>query len=436
MRRAERGQRRATVMATVAAAASVLGGVVAARPAAMRAEPVVSLRLPGADTANVSLAARGEQVVVAWAARAPSATDVYAAWSADGGATFGPPARVNDVPGAARVSGEQAPRVVLGKEASVVWVSRKEGASLVRVASARPGGTGFAPARTVAGEGVPGLRGWPSAAVDGTGALHVAWLDTRGDAPGGGGGEHAGHAAEGHHAMRQDLFAATWRAGGGGDEVRVATGVCFCCKTAVATGADGSVYLAWRHVYAPNLRDMAVARSRDGGRTFGPPVRVSQDGWAIDACPEDGPALAVDARGIVHIAWPTMTASGTKGIFYSDSADGGATFAPRLRVDDGSGTAAHPQIAAGGVGVAVAWDQGGTVYVRQVAAPTPGTDAARLGPIRAASGVAGPAGRATYPAVTFAGDSLIVAWTEQASGSSEVRVRRMTPSDGGSARSE
>ena len=41
-------------------------------------------------------------------------TDVYAAFSRDGGASFGAPARVNDVDGDARVSGEQAPRVALG----------------------------------------------------------------------------------------------------------------------------------------------------------------------------------------------------------------------------------------------------------------------------------------------------------------------------------
>jgi hypothetical protein len=61
--------------------------------------------------------------------------------------------------------------------------------------------------------------------------------------------------------------------------------VCFCCKTAIASGPDGSVYVAWRHIYPPNVRDMAVARSTDGGRTFAPPVRVSTDGWALDGAP-------------------------------------------------------------------------------------------------------------------------------------------------------
>jgi hypothetical protein len=54
------------------------------------------------------------------------------------------------------------------------------------------------------------------------------------------------------------------------------------------------------------------------------PVRVNEDGWAIDGCPDDGPSIAVDAGGVLHIGWPTLvsgTASG-KGIFYSYSSTG------------------------------------------------------------------------------------------------------------------
>ena len=122
-------------------------------------------------------------------------------------------------------------------------------------------------------------------------------------------------------AMRQDLFHAVLRPDGTRAEARVAEDVCFCCKTGVATAPDGTVYVAWRHIYPPNLRDIAVARSTDGGRTFAPPVRVSEDGWAIDGCPDDGPSIAVDAGGVLHVAWPTLVPGSDrgKGIFYSDS---------------------------------------------------------------------------------------------------------------------
>ena len=53
-------------------------------------------------------------MAIAWGASTPAgATDVYAAVSRDGGRTFGPPVRVNDVDGEARLNGEQPPRVAL-----------------------------------------------------------------------------------------------------------------------------------------------------------------------------------------------------------------------------------------------------------------------------------------------------------------------------------
>ena len=74
----------------------------------------------------------------------------------------------------------------------------------------------------------------------------------------------------------------------------------------VALGRRRGCYAAWRHVYAGNMRDIAFTVSRDGGAHVRAPARVSEDGWAIDGCPDDGPAMAVDAAGTVHIVWPTV----------------------------------------------------------------------------------------------------------------------------------
>ena len=65
----------------------------------------------------------------------------------------------------------------------------------------------------------------------------------------------------------------------------------------MATGPKGEIYAAWRHVFAGNMRDMGFTMSRDGGKTFTPLTRVNQDGWSIQGCPDDGPAMAVDAKG-------------------------------------------------------------------------------------------------------------------------------------------
>ena len=151
-------------------------------------------------------------------------------------------------------------------------------------------------------------------------------------------------------------------------ERELAPGVCYCCKTALAIGPDGSVYAAWRHVYPGNFRDMAFTSSRDGGRTFAPPVRVSEDGWAINGCPDDGPALAVDRSGAVHLVWPTVIDGPNPegALFYATTRDG-RTFTARTRIpSSGAGRPSHPQIVVDGRGrVVVAWDE--SVNGRRVA---------------------------------------------------------------------
>ena len=89
-------------------------------------------------------------------------------------------------------------------------------------------------------------------------------------------------------------------------ESHVARDVCFCCKTAVGVGPSGRVDVVWRHIFPESMRDIAMASSTDGGRTFSPLARVSEDNWQLSGCPDDGPAMAIDARGSAHIAWPTL----------------------------------------------------------------------------------------------------------------------------------
>jgi hypothetical protein len=389
----------------------------------------------------VSIAAAGERVAVTWAATIASGTNVYAAMSRDAGRTFGAPVRVNDVDGDARVAGEQPPRIAIGGEIVVAWVSKLTGVSRIRLAKSLDEGRTFLPATTAHNEGLAGARGWQSIAIDRDNLVHAAWLDGRdsaNDAPArsaGAGKPAAGQSSHAmHKSMRQDIFHAVFRPDGTQTEARVATDVCFCCKTSVATGPDGETYVAFRHIYPVNLRDMAVARSTDGGRTFAPPVRVSEDHWQINACPEDGPSIAVDADGTLHIAWPTLienAASMRKAIFYSYSTNGGRSFAPRMRVDandEASRTAAHPQLVFAGSRVVVVWDESATrgrrIRASEITSPSAaGRWTPAVGTPIALSGEQ----PALYPSVAAAAGVPVVAWTATTSDGSEIRVRRFAP---------
>jgi hypothetical protein len=229
-----------------------------------------------------------------------------------------------------------------------------------------------------------------------------------------------------HGAMRQDVFEATWRPDGSRSEVRLAENVCFCCKTSISLAPNGTIFAAWRNIYPTNIRDMAVAASTDGGRTFSAPVRVSKDHWQIDACPEDGPSTVVTPDGVLHIAWPTLLEGPNpkKAIFYTWSADGGRTFAPRVRIDaNDNGEGAHPQIAATASGVVVVWEnrREGHHDVSTRGIPSAHAGTVTPGPI---ASVNGPDDEGFYPAVAESNGAVLVAWTSKRGEQATIHISR------------
>jgi hypothetical protein len=388
-----------------------------------------TLAVPGRANANVSIAADGPTVAVAWAASAPGgATDIYAATSADSARTFSAPVRVNDVDGDARVSGEQPPRVALvPKEGSrpaivVVWTAKGSAGTRLLQARSDDGGRTFSRAAAVPGSDAAGNRGWEAIAVS-EGRVDAVWLDHRDMA--------AGH--EGHMSPQQSrLYFGPLD--GRAAAHSVTTGVCYCCKTALAAAGDGSIYAAWRHVYPGNLRDIAFTSSRDGGRTFEPPIRVSEDHWMLDGCPDDGPAMAVDAKHRIHIVWPTLVQAEngepTIALFFATSTDG-RRFTARQQVPT-TGMPHHPQIAVRGDGtIALAWDElkDGT---RRAAVAT-ATIGANGKPTFADEKIVGEA-PAIYPALAESSDALVVAWTSGAPSNSTIAVERVAVRPGSTRR--
>jgi hypothetical protein len=386
-----------------------------------------------------SVTADGSLVALAWGATTvEAATDVYTAVSRDGGRSFAAPVRVSATP--ANLSGEQPPAIALvpraGQEPSVVvvWTSKSpEGTKLVSSRS-DDGGRTFGAAVPVPGSEAAGNRGWESITTDRDGHVVAVWLDHRELASS---GHSMAMGANHEHAMgaegKTDAVARAQRSkilfgridGEVGAEP-IAGGVCYCCKTALAAGANGGIYAAWRQVYAGNIRDIAFARSMDG-RTFAPPARVSEDNWMLDGCPENGPSLAVDARDRVHVVWPTLlpaadsTSEPTLALFYAMSADG-RTFTPRARIPT-AGVARHPQVALGSRDeLFIVWDEqdGGTRRVAAARARVAASDPVTF--VRQPFADAGPAG---YPVVAGVADADVVAWTSGSGASSTIRLTRV-----------
>jgi hypothetical protein len=395
------------------------------------------LSVPGRRNAMPTVASDGDFVTVAWgAAQASGSTDVFTAVSRDGGRTFVAPVRVNEVEGDARVNGEQPPHVALvsrpRRDPAIVVVWTTKGASGTKLLQARSedGGKSFATATLVPGTDAAGNRGWQAISVAPGGRVDAVWLDHRELA-------HDPSMAASHHdhkaaskpdgvamAQKSKLFFGSLD---GALTPRALTGgVCYCCKTAVVSTGN-AVYATWRHVYPGNLRDMAFTMSRDGGRTFSDPLRVSEDKWALEGCPDDGPAMAVDSQNRIHIVWPTLVAGPTAAaepniaLFYAMSTDG-RRFTARERIPT-EGTPHHPRIAIGpDGGLTLAWDEleGGARRIAIGRGMIAADGRPRMRREALAASTVG-----VYPALVAVSDAVVAAWAGSTPTSSSIHVRRL-----------
>ena len=106
---------------------------------------------------------------------------------------------------------------------------------------------------------------------------------------------------------------------------------CDCCQTTAAMTANGPI-IAYRDRSADEIRDIYVVR-RVSGRWTEPAV-VHADGWHINACPVNGPAIAASGQDVV-VAWFTA-ANDSARVKVAFSRDGGATFGKPSIVDGGN----------------------------------------------------------------------------------------------------
>jgi PKD domain len=118
----------------------------------------------------------------------------------------------------------------------------------------------------------------------------------------------------------------------------------------VAVDAGGSIYVVWEDDIALGS-NVLFSRSADGGVTFSTPKNLSNSsGYSFS------PRIAVDARGGINVLWLNNT-PGYYAVFFSRSADGGATFSGPNNLSNGPADTGNPEIAvdAGG-NISVVWE--------------------------------------------------------------------------------
>ncbi len=182
-------------------------------------------------------------------------------------------------------------------------------------------------------------------AVSRLGQVFVAWIDRRDAARARAEGRPQYPGAALYYAVSDDR-GASFRG-----DFKVADHACECCRVALLPQEGGSIYALWRYVFDTNVRDHALAYLRPDGKAS-PPQRATFDDWRVDACPDEGPALAADASGTLHAVWFAQSSAGA-GAFYGRLLDGRVDGQRRI----GGGRAEHPDIEAYGDRVVVAWKE-------------------------------------------------------------------------------
>lgn len=247
-------------------------------------------------------------------------------------------------------SGESRPKIAFGRQGEMfiayTMPIAKPHVGDIRFLRSTDGGRTFSTPMTVHAHREVTIHSFESMIVDGQGRIYIAWVDGRdADAAKARGERYAGSAI--YYAVSEDGGA---RFKG---DYKVADHSCECCRIGLALNRQGNPVALWRHIFAPNIRDHAMAELSPNG-SAGPLRRASFDDWRIDACPHQGPTHAYGADGVRHQVWFNGKEGKGGGVQYAAFAADGPLQAP---VTLGNAQAAQADIVVRERQVAMVWKQ-------------------------------------------------------------------------------
>jgi hypothetical protein len=365
----------------------------------------------GANSAEPQLTVQGDRAILSWIERAGQRATVKLAertasgWSEARTVVSGANLFVNfaDVPSV---------RALADGTLAAHWLQEGRGnpdAYNVRLAWSKDGGRTWSPPTSPHHDGTQTQHGFASLFQAPGAGLGLVWLDGRATNP---------EAPEGSpEAGNMGLRAAVYGPDGKQrSETVIAARVCECCSTATAVTSDGAI-VAFRNRSDKEVRDIYVSRLVDG--RWSAPTPVHNDGWRLNACPINGPALSARNRDVA-VAWFTVQQDQGRA-FAAFSRDAGRTFGPPIRVDEaGSLGRVNIELLTDG-SAAVSWvefaNQRSQFRVRRV---EPG--GARSTSVTIAGITEGRT--SGVPRLVHDRDELLFAWAETDKGTSRIRTAK------------
>jgi hypothetical protein len=291
------------------------------------------LNIQAARHPRLALDPAGDTLYVLAVTGADPASQLVLLTSVDGGDTFEQPVQVNEPGTNVGSHGENSPVLLFGpgEKLYTMWEQQEGDATNVMFATSLDFGATFEKPIKVSDQITPTYSGYPTLAVAPNKTLCAAWLDFR---------------DESDHGDTADIYLSCSIDEGStfSKNVKVANGVCPCCRPSIIYGPQGQIMVFWRRVFPGNIRDIVVSISNDHGVTFAPPVRVAEDNWKLEGCPDSGPAV-IRAGQRVYVAWLTEASAARSGVRLAWTDDGGKTFSLPVMASTKTLDSNHPAFA-------------------------------------------------------------------------------------------
>jgi hypothetical protein len=230
------------------------------------------------------------------------------------------------------------------------------------------------------------------------------------------GGDHraAGHGTDSSGMEMALMYTMIGLDGTLGKEVLLDDRVCECCQTSAASTPDGMA-VVYRDRSEREVRDISIIRLKNG--QWSEPQPLSKDGWEIQGCPVNGPAISSAGQNLAA-AWFTAAKDQPR-VYAALSADGGATFGPEILVGDGNPLGRVDVIALPSRNAFVSWVErtpGGVEVRARVVRP----DGSKASPIVVAESTSG------VPRMKMSGDEVVIAWTDSQNRKVRTAILSMT----------
>lgn len=205
-------------------------------------------------------------------------------------------------------------------------------------------------------------EGFQAVAGTGSGTFHAVWLDLRADNKNkivGASSRDGGHTWSANQVIYHSPDGT----------------VCECCKVSIAA-KDNNVYIQFRN-WLDGSRNLYLAHSTDGGKTYMPAQKLGTGTWKVTACPMDGGAVVLSASGQPLTSWRRENTLYTC-----------LPGEPEKPITTGR----NVTIATGTIKPVLAWDEGGLVWVKS------------------ADHVAISMGKGQMPSLVVVGKSVLCVW--------------------------